>query len=338
MIIDYSAHSKFDTCPGAWFETYVNRRTRKWPSGLRDDALCLGSLFHGGMEVWKLTGTIGIPPEILEEASPDQKTFQLAQELIWGYTQAYPHVPWTEVRCEEPLIFPIEGELQGLAKVDCYFKVEEDIVVPGGLGGQELTLTPGWWIDEYKTKSPFIPIGLYLQNWETNLQPSYQTLALREHLGEPVQGILINVIEKPRRHIPKRKCRRCKESIEFAAWLPTGTGLYCCPDCGSKQELTPLKEAPSQSPPAYYRILVRREGEQLERDREIIRLTGLRMMEMEKGGLHSQPWNKGNCVNFQYKKPCEYFSSHLYGRDTREDEEYETRKDYRGLVTIEGGN
>lgn len=352
MIIDYSAHSTWDYCPAKWYETYVNRRTRKWPSALRDDALCLGALVHGGMEIWAKTGTIGIPPEILEEVSPDQKTFQLAQELIWGYTQAYPYQPWELLRCEDPILFPlldprhcecegVEGcptedqGLTGLAKVDEYFHVTEDTVVPGGLEGQELTLTRGWWVNEYKTKSPFISEALYQQSWETNLQASYQTLALREKLGEAPQGILINVMEKPRRHVPKRTCKSCKEQLEFAVWIPTGEGTYSCPQCGSKQVLTPLKEAPRQTPPRYYRILVRRDGAQLERDKGIILAVGQRMIQMEQGGLHSQPWNKTNCVSFQYKKPCEYFAPHLYGGDTREDENYETRRDYRGLVSID---
>ncbi len=395
MIIDYSAHNCWDECPGKWFERYINRRTPRWRSGLRDDALALGSLVHEGLRLWQERGIVEIPSEVQEEVTPSRECLSLAQELVYGYTRAYPSELWPLIRCEEPVCMPLAqknwcaacpqcgytwggpskspsdncpacqhkltqcsdgDDLTLLAKIDSYFYVSEPTQIESGIPGISFTLNPGWWIHEYKTKSPYIPMALYMQSWEMNLQASYQVLALKHHMSQrgtealtwgehiaqggippdaPVVGTLINVLEKPRRHIPKRKCRACAETYEFYTWVPTGRGTYACPVCGNQQELTPLKQDVPTVPPAYYRIIVTRSPEELERDRALILMTGRRMLEMERGGLYSQPWCKSACVNFQWKRACEYFGSHKNNVSTIDDPNFETPRDYRGLVTIE---
>jgi len=340
------------------------------------------------MEVWQTHHIVEIPQSVQDEMTPSRDCLALAQELVWGYTRVYPEEHWPLVVCEEPLVFPLEGgsyyceecntrwsssdveqklnaslcpvcrrvveltpELQGLAKIDTYFYVLEVTTIPSGLPGKDLTLTPGWWIHEYKTKSPAISPALYLQSWESGMQASYQLTALNHHVQKqdpmktslgvaPVQGVLVNVLEKPRKYTPKRKCKKCDEMYEFYLWIPTGTGEYRCPVCGSSQKLQALKETPKETPPVFYRELVMRTPRQLERDREIMVQTGHRMQQMEREGLYSQPWTKSNCVSFQWRRACDYFSAHQYERDTREDDQmFETKKDYRmkELVQIGGG-
>lgn len=365
LIVDYSAHASFDYCPASWYEIYCNHRRRKWPRAQRDDARALGTLVHAGMEVWQQTHTVEVPQAALEEVSPTRECLDLAVELVWGYTQAYPKERWPLVRCEEPLQFPLlyqkglktpDVELTGLAKVDTYFYNPEVTEVDSGFR-QTYTLAPGWWVHEYKTKSPDVPIGLYMQGWEVGLQASYQLLALRHHLldennhaypyseggpflagPEQVQGVLVNVIEKPRRHIPQRTCKSCKEAYEFRTWLPCGDGTYACPVCGNRQVLQKLKENLPVVPPQYYRIPVTRSREELEFDRAHIIQVGQQMIQMKAGGLDSQPWRKGNCVSLQYKRACDYYGPHRHHTSTLDDDGYETpSKDYRGLVQIEGG-
>ena len=341
LILDYSAHAAWDTCPALWYEKYVNRLRRRWPPGQRSDALALGSLVHAGLQVWQETRTVEIPQSVVDEVTPTRETYSLAQELVWGYARTYPEELWPLVRCEEPLRFPITPEVCGLAKVDTYFYVPEPTEIETGLGGLRMTLSEGYWIHEYKTKSPYIPSGIYMQAWDTNLQASYQTLALRELLRgqgvDPgaVQGVLINVLEKPRRHVPSRKCRACQESYEFATWVPTGTGEYSCPMCGSRQKLTPLREAQPQIPPVYYRFPVVRSEATLTRHREIIKQTGQEMLWMKGGGLRSAAWRTGKCVDTQWKRACDFFAPHTHGWEAGSDPEiYETAPDYRGLVQI----
>lgn len=359
MHLDYSAHAAFDTCPAYWYEKYVHRRSRRWPKAQRDDALCLGSLVHEGLRVWQQSHTVEIPASIQEECTPSRECLALSEELVWGYTQKYPEELWPLIVCEEPVMFPLQkaeaagysgighfhegvADLTGLAKIDAYFYVPEPTEIDSGFG-LTYTLSRGWWIHEYKTKSPYVSLPLYMQGWEMGMQASYQLTALTNLMasnpggfGDPtVGGILINVLEKPRRHIPQRKCRACNESYEFATWIPTETGMYGCPVCGTPQTLTKLKENPTQIPPAYYRICVTRTREELARARDEMIMMGQRMLAMEAGGKLSEPWRKSSCINFQWKKACEYFSACKDGLDTRQDDySFFSPPDYRGLVTI----
>lgn len=371
MIIDFSAHDAWDFCPAKWFELYINKRRKRWPKAQRTDALALGSLVHEGLRVWQQKKLVEIPQQVIEEVTPSAECLNLAQELVWGYTRAYPSELWPLIMCEEPLQMPLAKhwaevshrddpptpmateELILLAKIDSYFYVPELTQIQSGVPGLEFTLNPGWWIHEYKTKSPRTPVAIYMQSWEMGLQASYQTLALQHHIdtnqrfwvdtpegpmNTQVQGVLVNVLEKPEKYIPQRSCKACGEKSEFYTWLPTGTGLYACPLCGTRREIKPLKEATPVKPPNFFRVLVQRDAEQLAQDTQIILQVGQQMIQMQAGGLHSQPWRKRNCVDIWWKKPCDYFSPHRNGNDTREDEvDYMDQPEYRGLVQIEGG-
>lgn len=388
LVVDYSAHNSWETCPALWYSKYIQRLRRKWPKAQRDDALALGSLVHEGLRVWQLTHTVEIPLAIQEEMTPTRECLSLAEELVYGYAQRYPEEYWPLIHCEEPLVFPLispekywcradnrpvsqcghsyEPEhysfpgLEGLAKIDSYFYVPEPTYIESGLPGTGYTLNPGWWIHEYKTKSPFIPMGMYMQGWEMNMQASYQMLALthtlsaeesfRKSVGYPasegeapwgtVQGVLVNILEKPRRTVPKRKCSGvsgCGALSEFATWIPSGDGLYHCPSCGTKQKLMALKEATPVTPPAYYRLIVTRTPEELIRARTQIIQVGQRMIAMEAGGLHSEPWRTSACVDTKWNRACEYLPSHKQGRPVESDDpQFEFIPDYRGLVSIEG--
>jgi len=358
MIIDYSAWRAWKNCSGEWFEKYVNKRQPKWPQRQRDDALCLGSLVHEGLRIWQETGTVGIPPEVVEANTPTKETYDTALELVYGYTQAYPKEEWPLILCEQPLTWPLNPkrrdpsccedcykeawELTGLAKLDAFFYVPTPTTIPSGQPGLEFTLSEGWWGHEYKTKSPDISLGLFITKWGMNMQASFQTLALQEEINRSykdvypssqVQGILVNVLEKPKRYVPKRKCKECQDTYEFNTWLPTGDGRYSCPVCGNRQELQGLKENPVTRPPQYYRIIVTRTQEQLTKATQDIIQVGERMIQMEQGGLLSEEWNTEACV--QWKKPCPFYNNHLYGGSTKDDPGMQDVEDYRGLVEIE---
>lgn len=343
LILDFSAHSAWDTCHALWWEKYINKRRRRFPPGQRADAIALGSLVHEGLQVWQQSHRVEIPSRIVDELSPTRELLSQAEELIVGYTRAYPSELWPLVRCEEPVIFPLIPErLVGLAKIDTYFFVPEPTEIESGIPGISFTLSRGWWIHEYKTKAPSISMPLYMQGWEMGLQASYQLLALRHYTqtqfpeGEKVRGVLVNVLEKPRRHIPKRTCKQCREVYEFATWLPTGTGEYACPVCGNRQALQPLKQNVPLNPPTYYRICVERTVEELSRDRSMILQTGEEMIAMREGGLYSSPWNTKSCVDHSYWRACDFFGPHKNFSPTGDDPSYETPPDYRGLTQIEG--
>jgi uncharacterized Zn finger protein (UPF0148 family) len=372
LIIDYSAHRTWATCPANWYELYINKRRKAWPKAQRDDALALGSLVHDGLQQWQEHQQVAPSEKVIEEIGPTQDCLTLAIELVSGYAQHYPEEVWPLVKCEEPVRFPLSQgsqdisacpecgwieyqyleqcpncetrltysrgleRLGGLAKIDAYFYVPEPTTIESGQEGLTFTLSPGWWIHEYKTKSPYVGLGPFMQGWEMGMQANYQLIALKEFLslngGEyGVQGILINVLEKPKRYIPKRKCKQCNESYEFSMWIPIGDGQWCCPVCGSRQVLQKLKENPSTVPPAYYRIVVTRTPEQLAHAREEMITVGQRMLAMQAGGLRSEPWNRDNCVDQRWGRECQFFTPHLHGQSTVNDPGFIQVEDYRKI-------
>jgi hypothetical protein len=334
MVIDYSAYAAWMKCPAYWYELYVNKRRKAWKSSLRDDALCLGSLVHAGLEVWQRDRQLQIPQEVVDAQTPTAECLRLAEELVWGYVQVYPEPQWALQACEEPLLVPMPQGITLLAKVDHYFYVPEPTQVEVGLEGEYITLAEGWWVNEYKTKNPYDPTGIYMQQWETGAQASFQTLALRYHLqnmpGE-VQGVLVNVLEKPRVYIPKRKCKGCEQTYEFATYVSTGKGTYKCPQCYHEQVLTALKEAPQSAPPKYYRFPVYRRDAQLMRDAEDFHKVGMRMKEMEVLGIRGQPWSLPSCVDMKWKRECDFFLPHTEGLEATEAVGFIQVEDYRGL-------
>ena len=353
MLVDYSSWREFMVCPASWFEKYIHRRVLRWPRAQRNDNLCLGSLVHEGLQVWQESHQVMIPQRALDANTPDLETYQLALELVHGYSQSYPEERWPLILCEEPLRFPLEEKVDygrppyttGLAKLDAYFYVPEPYTIESGQPGLQFTLSPGWWIHEYKTKAPNIPLGLFMQKWSLNMQASFQMLALQARINtsrivDPkeipglvmshhVEGVLVNVLEKPHRHVPQRKCKSCQEQYEYATWIPTGDGKYSCPVCGNRQELQPLKENPKVTNPAYYRIMVQRTKEQLDKARQDIIQVGERMEAMRAGGLYSEVWNTESCT--QYSRPCQYFTNHTCNSSTLEDTRMMTAPEYRGI-------
>lgn len=343
-IVDYSAWKEWQTCPAGWYEKYINYRQRPFPPALRDDALCLGSLVHEGLRVWQSTHTIEIPQGVVEEVTPSPEALTLAHELVLGYARVYPEERWPLILCEEPLLFPLLPSLVGLAKLDAYFYVPEPYIIESGQPGLQFTLTPGWWVHEYKTKSSDVSLPLFIQKWEMNMQASFQVLALTSRIREvaqkldydhhsfpisEVQGVLVNVLEKPKKYIPQRTCKACKTKQEYATYLPTGDGAFCCPTCGAAQKLEPLKENPTVRPPAYYRVVVHRAPRQLAKAQRDIIQVGERMARMAEEGLESEEWNTESCT--QYKRPCQYFSNHFSGDSTLTDITMAKVGDYRGL-------
>jgi hypothetical protein len=170
-----------------------------------------------------------------------------------------------------------------------------------------------------------------MKGWVNNLQASYQTFALQELVGERVNGILVQVIEKPKFHIPKRKCKSCETQYEFSSWIPKGE-MYCCPICGNEQKLQPLKEAPTRTPPFYFRMVVERSEEQLAKHKEIIQSVTNQMKRLRNKEEEFTPptleLNLERCVEPAYHRTCQYFDNHSYNIPTSDDPTMMEVEDY----------
>lgn len=316
--IDYSQYRDYLYCPLFWYEKHVNKRTLSYPTKERDDALALGSLVHEGLRIWQEQKIISIPQNVINEINPSYHTLTLAHLLVEGYVRTYPIENFTLTKQEEPLPFTLSNsniETKGIAKLDSYFYVPESTTI--STSTEELYLTKGWWIQEYKTKAQEISRALFYQKYQINLQPSFQLLALREKLNLNPQGVVISVLEKPRPYVPKRKCKQCSVQYEFALWIesPSQEGYYQCPVCSNTQKLQKLDidklENDPSLRPSYFKFIIQREEERLKRDEEQIAKVAAEMAAYSTNPLEYGIMNTENCINPLTKKQCMYWNNHV---------------------------
>lgn len=268
-LIDYSQYSTFWRCQELWRLKYLEGWAAA-PTGQRDDPLAYGTLYHDGMEHWYRDGQIRLSPDLVEEIGPTKRCLDQVMGMLSAYAQTYPSDPWTVERIEAPLQRPLPLEQWSLvAKVDQVFRLDEPMTIDTG-DGASATLTPGVWSLEHKTKSPNIDPASWKEQWTTNTQASFQLLALRAHY-ENVQGLLVNVCERPRQHIPWKLCKGCRKRIEIDLWKPKAAGHWLCPLCGYEMEFTP-KAIPE---PTFnlFRMVVRRSADRLAHDLQQIEAT-----------------------------------------------------------------
>jgi hypothetical protein len=315
--IDYSQYDTFWECEYKWYERYISQ-IHKRTEGQRDDALTLGSLFHSGLESLRSTGVPTIGERPITEFNPTRECYSTAQALLLGYCKAYPKEDFTTYYLEQPVRFPISEEYDGLAKIDSYFHIDEITPLADGLGG-EFSLTPGWWIKEYKTKDASRNVGNYVESWRANMQASFQMLALQHKICEPIQGIIVDVAEKPARYIPKRTCKGCKIAQDLQDWLPTGTG-YACPTCGNVQDLDTSDKSKVKREPKYYRINVTKTKDQLDIALREMEVTAQRMQAIRNGDEVAIMASK-RCVH-DWFGPCEYWPFHANSQNAQENSKF----------------
>lgn len=210
----------------------------------------------------------------------------------------------------------------GMAKLDGYFYVPEDTTIESGIMGHTLTLERGWWSKEFKTKKHG-DRGNWIKEWQTKMQATFQILALKQMIeSQPryhvdditVRGVLVCVMEKPHDYIPKRKCEKCKENYELAAFIPKADG-YMCPMCGCVQNVTPYKPKVPKVPD-FFRIIATRTPTQLKTAKAEIFETARMMETMRNIGMECVLPNREACVINRHFRECEYMAPHTYGGST----------------------
>lgn len=310
--IDFSQFDTFMRCQYEWVEKYANCVKVVYSGSQRDDAMALGSLVHGGLEIWHTANKIEIPQATIDEINPTPELIREAQRLLVGYAQTYGHEQWKFEVCEGPVEFKIGVDgWKGLAKIDRFFRVDTQTLVKSGLGdGGDIWLAPGWWIDEKKTKSAGIDRGWWMRDWVNKMQASFQILALEEKIGEPIAGMLVTVLEKEDTYKPKRKCKKCGLTLEMSTYRAAAGGLWACGMCGGVQELSPAKSREDKLP-EYFRIQVTRTKDRLELDKAMIKSV---VEMMDKIVKEDESFviiaNRRNCVDLLRRRACEYFVPH----------------------------
>lgn len=316
LYLDYSQFDSFMKCEWYWWDSYRMQFRKAPKEGQSDDARTLGSLVHAGLQHFRETGTPAILAGSVAEFGPTPEALATATQLVHGYVATYPNEHFTKYYCEEPLRFPLlPGVLDGLAKIDSYFNIAEPVTLESGLGDQ-FVLDPGWWIHEYKTKAASKDIGKYLGSWRMNMQACFQILAAQQITGEMPRGVLVNVLEKAPEYTPIRTCKACKERVELRDWQPTGSG-YQCPQCQNVQDIDTSDKTKKERVPRYYRIMVQRSLDELERARVDMIQVAERMLHMDvqyaATGDPAAVRRTSSCVD-QVWGNCDYFLPHSMGQ------------------------
>lgn len=339
--IDYSAYKDWMFCKWFWYEKYVNKMQRK-PFTQRSDNLALGSLVHSGLENWHRRGVPEIAMSVINDTNPTPETLAMAQAVMMAYVKKYPTEPWVPVALEKPLVREYSwGRL--VAKLDGYTVLDHVVEIPDGVNGGVITLNPGLYGIEHKTKAERINRADYMARWLVNKQADFQLLALSAKepgasiynlSGTPVQGIIVNVIDKPAIYVPKRKCKQCDKQYDLAAWIPAGENGWSCPECGNVQKLkAPKVNGDVGEKFDFWRIVAKRTEEQLAKTEMEIEYVAMDMIGMIEGGMtdYHVP-NRENCISpFNYHR-CQYFEPHLTGMSTIGHPEYEPTRDYLGIT------
>lgn len=309
-IIDYSQFKEWQFCPWKWYEKYVLQNRKAPKPGQQDNALTLGTLVHAGLEQLRKTGKPSIIQEVIEKADPKPECLTQATGLLLGYIKAYPKEDFTHYYCEEPLRFGLTSSVEGLAKVDCYFELTEPATINSGLG-DSFVLNPGVWVHEYKTKDSGRNTANWIEAWKVNMQASFQILALQERLGKPVQGLLVNVLEKAKPYQPKRTCKGCGVANELRDWQAQADGRYTCPSCAFQQVLDTSNKSRTERNNNYFRIMVQRNADELAQAKQEMIDTANEMDAMRQGkptlGLVRAT---ERCVH-EFYGPCDYYAPHV---------------------------
>ena len=312
FVVDYTQLSAWEKCPWGWFERYGRGlRKPKDPTKQSESAMTIGSLTHQAIERYHRSRVAEPSAELMGELNPTYPARMMVKELVVEYLQhCLPMLrDWERTLVEKPLLAKLEDELVLLAKVDTVLFVKEQTTLADGLA-----IEPGVWLEEYKTKDQQLDRANWMKRWVMDLQGSCQTLAARENF-EGVQGVLVTVLEKPRRTKPMRTCKGCGEKFDFYLWFPADEGGYKCPMCGHGQKLDPPKTE-GQQPPTSFRLVVQRTEDQLRMaKREIIRRAREMRGCMERWEASNQgdqpilPPNFGACVDPIWGA-CEFLEAH----------------------------
>ena len=329
--LDFTQYSTFLECPYLWYEKYVKGLERIRDTGRVNNSRVIGSLVHKGLERFFKTGDLILEQLDAEELDAAPEALYTARTLLEGYIQNYSgeELLKNTIHTEEPLQFTSTigyWEVPCVAKVDSYTLLPEATEIRDAQ--QSHYCEPGYWIIEHKTKSSELNRAKYAQAWIANVQADFQIMALESVVRAPVQGLIVNVLEKPRNSAPRRKCRGCGQYSEYSSWLPAEDLKHSCPYCGATQKLSPLGPADSYAGD-YYRIIVQTNLARREALQHSIQNVWGEMQDLRQCTTFAPyvaTYNFRSCVHPIYG-PCEFFEPHNTWTGAQEGPLYRIKED-----------
>ena len=298
-VLDNSQYYAWCKCPVYWFTSYIAGVQKERPVP-RTDALCLGSLFHNGMENWYGKRQIAIDQECIEKNTPDKESVDFVLNLLTKYAEKYPSDPWGIESIEKVYDIELISNWLAVAKLDKVAVVTTPTEIDSGIDGKPIIVPPGRYAIEHKTKSGWKPRGAYVNSWRRRKQVDFQMLC------SGVNGVIVNVAEKPAIRQPTRKCQGCKETFEFKQWVPIEGQRYQCSSCNHEQELKSLTTEQIQGkPPEFFRVYSTRTPEQLKASLEEFEAIAWNMQRILDGDLFPVS-NTLSCIDENRGYECDY--------------------------------
>lgn len=324
--LDNSQYTTYTRCPALWYETYV-RGLKPNYSGQRDDALCLGALYHDALQAHYSGRPPQPSPDVIAEFDPTPDALDAATRWAYAYVAQYPSDPWSVTLVEEPLVgrsfgpfgVGVKDALSGigtpyalLAKVDTIVELAEPVWIEGA-SGLGMHLSPGLYSLEHKTRGTSKPREDYERRWASDTQAVFQIECAR-HAGYPVLGVIVNVCDKPYEAPPRRKCRNaaCGETQRFDAFTPNGKDakgkpLYTCALCGEDSQFAPPEPKPPAQP-TFWRTLVERTDAQIEAAYRDFERVASEMDAIRRGDLTPR---RHFTACEDYNRWCNYYEHHV---------------------------
>lgn len=309
-----------------WYETYVKGWRKKQAEWLRDDALCLGQLYHAGQEQLLRTNSIEIPQEVIDAETPKPEALQMVRGMLAEYQMWAGNEPWEVITIEKPLEFVIQlpaGDVFCMAKLDASVLVREACEIPSGIPGQVLLLEPGYYTLEHKTKAATSNRAQFLRRWELDKQPLFQQMGLSEYVKQhpelpqlAVRGTIINVAEKPTIYVPVRTCKGCKYKQDMSTYTIKGA-MFVCTLCGFANEFAAPKKTSTYDPTTFYRIKLDQHDIEQEVTKNMLYsvcTTYDGMQALRTGGPDevTDPYLGYSRCNGGYYGPCVFVDIHTY--------------------------
>ena len=191
-ITTYSMWNLFRNCRRACYWRYVKQIV---PLGEDERPLRFGSVIHKGLESWH--GGAGLPAVldhidrsfVNRATDPVQKQdWHYTRAMMTAYAERYTAEPWEVVGVEKEF----SGEIVNPATGAC----SRSFILAGKVDG--IVKKPDGTYYLLENKSAASIDGDYVSKLWTDLQITLYSFYLREALGIPIEGVVYNVLVKPK--------------------------------------------------------------------------------------------------------------------------------------------
>lgn len=298
-LLTYSALNTFRNCPRKYKHRYVDYlRPRQRP-----EALSLGSVIHGAIELWYLSSTdanrLWRVLDYIDEQFPDRvgddvekAHWHLARAMITSYAARYADEDFLVVELEKSFTGPIRNPDTGRPSQTFMIAGKADAIV---------RRRDGLYLMEHKTAASID--ANYLEKLWTDTQIALYCFYLRQ-LGYPIVGVLYNVLLKCR--LKQRSGETAEEyasrRAELAAKNKSGRSTAKRQMPETDEEFQARLAQWYARPEAFHREQIFLSEDRLEMLQEEVWEITQQFLDARRRGK----WllNTSNC--FSYQRPCEY--------------------------------